>query len=114
MVHIGIEGADRAVAVCNVLRGYMPELLALSASSPFIEDCYTHLHSTRSQTFTKMFPRCGIPDTYDDWDDYAKFLLYLYTNRLGRRAHAAVVERPAASAVPDRRDPDLRRPARAE
>ena len=78
-VHIGIEGADRAVAVCNVLRGYMPELLALSASSPFIEDCYTHLHSTRSQTFTKMFPRCGIPETYDDWDDYAKFLLYLYT-----------------------------------
>ena len=78
-VHIGIEGADRAVAVCNALRGYLPELLALSASSPFIEDCYTHLHSTRSQTFTKMFPRCGIPDTYDDWADYEQFLLYLYT-----------------------------------
>ena len=78
-VHIGIEGADRAVAVCNVLRGYLPELLALSASSPFIEDCYTHLHSVRSQTFTKMFPRCGVPDTFDDWADYERFLLYLYT-----------------------------------
>ena len=78
-VHIGIEGADRAVAVCNALRGYMPELLALSASSPFIEDCYTHLHSARSQTFTRMFPRCGIPDTFDNWADYERFLLYLYT-----------------------------------
>ncbi len=78
-VHIGIRGPDRAVAVCNALRGYLPELLALSASSPFIEDCYTHLHSVRSQRFTKMFPRCGIPDAFDDWADYQEFLHYLYT-----------------------------------
>src|SRR5262249_55748220 len=56
-VHVGIEGADRAVAVCNILRTYLPDLLALSASSPFVEDCYTYLHSARTQIFTKMFPR---------------------------------------------------------
>lgn len=77
-VHVGIRGADRAVAVCNALRGFMPELLALSASSPFVEDCFTHLHSVRSQVFTKMFPRCGIPDTFADWADYEKFIGYLY------------------------------------
>ncbi len=77
-VHVGIRGADRAVAVCNVLRGFLPELLALSASSPFLEDCFTHLHSVRSQIFTRMFPRCGIPDAFDDWADYQKFLAYLY------------------------------------
>src|SRR2546429_4747610 len=35
--HIGIRGADRAVAVCNAFRNVLPELLAVSASSPFIE-----------------------------------------------------------------------------
>src|SRR5439155_660984 len=35
--HIGIRGADRAVAVCNAFRNVLPELLALSASSPFVE-----------------------------------------------------------------------------
>ena len=34
-------------------------------------------------------------------------------DRLDRRAHAALVERPPAPRLPDRRDPDLRRPARA-
>lgn len=77
-VHVGIRGADRAVAVCNALRGFLPELLALSASSPFVEDCFTHLHSARSQVFTKMFPRCGIPDTFEDWADYERFIGYLY------------------------------------
>ena len=37
-VHVGIRGADRAVAVCNALRAFLPELLALSASSPFVEE----------------------------------------------------------------------------
>ena len=77
-VHVGIRGADRAVAVCNVLRGFLPQLLALSASSPFLEDCFTQLHSVRSQIFTKMFPRCGVPDAFDGWVQYKDFLRYLY------------------------------------
>ena len=35
------SGADRAIAVCNALRNFLPELLALSASSPFVEDVDT-------------------------------------------------------------------------
>src|SRR5262249_39821334 len=31
-VHVGIRGADRAIAVHNGLRNFLPELLALSAS----------------------------------------------------------------------------------
>jgi carboxylate-amine ligase len=77
-VHVGIRGADRAVAVCNALRTYLPDLLAYSASSPFVESCFTHLHSARSQIFTKMFPRCGVPDAYADWAEYESFLRYLY------------------------------------
>src|SRR5439155_2545204 len=31
-VHVGINGADRAIKVCSALRAFLPELLALSAS----------------------------------------------------------------------------------
>ena len=37
-VHVGIRGADRAVRTFSALRNYLPELLALSGSSPFVED----------------------------------------------------------------------------
>src|SRR5947199_4648129 len=45
-VHIGIAGGDRAIAVCNGLREWLPHLLALSASSPFVENVCSGLHST--------------------------------------------------------------------
>ncbi len=77
-VHVGIRGADRAVAVCDGLRAYLPELLALSASSPFVEGVYTYLHSARTQVFTRMFPRCGVPDVYEDWDCVRAYVRMLY------------------------------------
>ena len=61
-VHVGVRGADRAVAVCDRLRPVLPELLAISANSPFLDGRDSGLHSVRSQIFTKSFPRCGIPD----------------------------------------------------
>src|SRR6476619_6329885 len=72
-VLVGIKGADRAVAVCNGLRNYLPELLAVSASSTFVEGVFTHLHSTRTEIFTRMFPRCGVPDTYDGWQGFEDY-----------------------------------------
>jgi glutamate---cysteine ligase / carboxylate-amine ligase len=77
-VHVGIHRADRAIAVCDALRSYLPELLALSASSPFSEGRYTHLHSTRTQIFTRMFPRCGVPDAYGSWEEYERYVRLLY------------------------------------
>ncbi len=77
-VHTGIRGADRAIKVSTALRGFLPELLAVSASSPFLENVFTGLHSARTQIFTKMFPRCGIPDAFADWDDYARYVKYLW------------------------------------
>src|SRR5829696_7762185 len=77
-VHVGIRGADRAIAVCNALRRFLPELLALSASSPFVEEVDTGLHSARTQIFTRMFPRCGIPDVYDGWRGFEQYVAFLY------------------------------------
>src|SRR6478736_69062 len=60
-VHVGIAGADRAIAVHDGLRAFLPHLLALSASSPLVEGVNTGLHSARTQIFTRFFPRCGVP-----------------------------------------------------
>jgi carboxylate-amine ligase len=77
-VHVGVNGADRAVRVCSALRSFLPEMLALSASSPFVEGVFTHLHSARTQIFTRMFPRCGIPDRFDGWDEWERYIRFLY------------------------------------
>jgi glutamate---cysteine ligase / carboxylate-amine ligase len=77
-VHVGINGADRAIRVCSALRNYLPELLAASASSPFVEGVFTYLHSARTQVFTRMFPRCGIPDWFEGWDDWEQYIRFLY------------------------------------
>jgi len=77
-VHIGIKGADRAIQVTTALRNWLPELLALSASSPFAEGVNTGLHSARTQIFTRFFPRCGVPDAFDSWADYENYVMFLY------------------------------------
>jgi carboxylate-amine ligase len=77
-VHVGINGADRAVRVNSSMRNYLPELLALSASSPFADGVFTHLHSARTQLFTRAFPRCGIPDWFEGWDDWEQYIRFLY------------------------------------
>lgn len=77
-VHVGVNGPDRAIQVASALRNYLPEVLALSASSPFVEGVFTHLHSARTQTFTRMFPRCGIPDAFGGWDEWESYVRFLY------------------------------------
>src|SRR5712692_6960540 len=77
-LHVGIRGADRAIAVCNLLRNFLPELLAVSASSPFVEGVNSGLHSARTQIFTRMFPRCGVPDAYDGWAGFEEYVRFLY------------------------------------
>ena len=76
-VHVGVRGADRAVRVCDRLRPVLPELLALSANSPFLDGRSSGLHSVRTQIFTKSFPRCGIPDPFGGWQGYVDYVDFL-------------------------------------
>jgi carboxylate-amine ligase len=76
-VHVGVKGADRAIAVCDRLRTVLPELLAISANSPFLDGRDSGLQSARSQIFTKSFPRCGIPDAFGDWAAYSDYVEFL-------------------------------------
>jgi len=77
-VHVGIAGADRAIAVHDGLRCFLPELLALSASSPFVESVNSGLHTARTEIFTRLFPRCGIPDAYGSWQGWEDYVAFLY------------------------------------
>jgi carboxylate-amine ligase len=76
-VHVGVRGADRAVAVSDGMRGLLPPLLALSANSPFLDHRDTGLHSVRTEIFTRTFPRCGIHEPFGDWATYADFVQLL-------------------------------------
>ena len=77
-VHVAVAGPDRAIAVANGVRNLLPELLALSASSPFVEGVSTGLHSARTQIFTRFFPRCGVPDAFASWGEFERFVRFLY------------------------------------
>lgn len=73
-VHMGVRGADRAIAVCDRMRELLPLLLAVSANSPFLDRRDTGLHTVRTEIFTRTFPRCGIPSPFVDWSTYASFI----------------------------------------
>ena len=77
-VHVGVQGSDRAIQACDRLRPVLPILLAISANSPYVDGRDSGLHSARTQTFTKSFPRCGVPDpfhSWQNWQDYVQLLV---------------------------------------
>jgi carboxylate-amine ligase len=73
-VHMGVRGADRAIAVCDWMRELLPLLLAASANSPFLDRRDSGLHTVRTEIFTRTFPRCGVPSPFVDWNRYADFI----------------------------------------
>jgi carboxylate-amine ligase len=73
-VHMGVRGADRAIAVCDWMRELLPMLLAVSANSPFLDRRDSGLHTVRTEIFTRTFPRCGVPSPFVDWASYAEFI----------------------------------------
>ena len=72
-VHVAVRGADRALAVHNALRSYLPEIAALGANAPFHEGRDTGMASWRPQV-AELLPRHGIPPVLDSWEAYADAL----------------------------------------
>ncbi len=73
-VHVGVRDIDRAVRVCDRMRPLLPLLLALSANSPCLDGRLAGLHSARSQTFTRSFPRCGVPHAFGGWPAFRSYI----------------------------------------
>jgi carboxylate-amine ligase len=72
-VHVSVSGAQRALAVFNAARSYLPELAALAANSPFLGGVDTRLASSRLK-LNEAFPRAGIPPAFRTWSEYAEFV----------------------------------------
>ena len=72
-VHVAVPGADRALAVHNALRSYLPELAALGANSPFFEGCDTGMSSMRPK-LNAFFPRSGVPPAFTSWEELVGFV----------------------------------------
>jgi glutamate---cysteine ligase / carboxylate-amine ligase len=80
-VHVGVREIERAIGVCDRLRPLLPLLLAVSANSPFVDGRDAGLHSARTQTFTRSFPRCGVPDAFGSWAAYRAYIDLLVRTR---------------------------------
>ncbi|HXG76670.1 MAG TPA: YbdK family carboxylate-amine ligase [Gaiellaceae bacterium] len=74
-VHVAVPGADRALAVYNAARSYVPEFAALAANSPFLDGEDTGLASARSQLGFAPH-RSGVPPVFESWEHFAGFVAW--------------------------------------
>jgi glutamate---cysteine ligase / carboxylate-amine ligase len=72
-VHVSIGDADRALAVYNAARSYLPWLAALAANAPFYEGRDSGLASVRPK-LGQLLPRQGVPPPITSWEAYAETL----------------------------------------
>ena len=70
-VHVAVDDPEKAIQVMNGLLLHLPQMLALSASSPFWRGEPTGLASSRQMVFA-AFPRSGPPPRFRDYEDYAE------------------------------------------
>lgn len=79
-VHVGVSDKNMAIHIMNTVRYFLPHVYSLSANSPFWEGRNTGFKSFRTKVFDK-FPRTGIPDFFNDWDDFKNYInLLIKTN----------------------------------
>ena len=71
--HVGLQSGEQAIAVFNELQRYLPVLLIMSASSPYLETEDTGLASSRSKVFESL-PTAGLPPLLRDWGDFEDFM----------------------------------------
>ena len=75
-VHVGIADKDRQIHLMNAARYFLPHVLAMTTSSPFWLGHNTGLKSYRSEVF-KKFPRTDIPDHFDSYQAYERYVTTL-------------------------------------
>jgi carboxylate-amine ligase len=74
--HVAVRSGERAVAIANALRTYLPHLLALSASSPYWEEEDSGLASSRIKIFESL-PTAGLNPHIADWDEFQALMATL-------------------------------------
>ena len=71
-VHVAMPDKQTTIDIMNMVRYFLPHLLALSTSSPFWMGRNTGLKSFRTTVF-RRFPRTGIPEQFESWSAYENF-----------------------------------------
>ena len=71
-VHIGCPGPDQALVLLHGLSRFIPHLIALSASSPFVQGHDTGFHSARLNSVF-AFPLSGRAPFVTTWDDFLRY-----------------------------------------
>ena len=74
-VHVRVAGADRALAVYNALRSYLPELAALGANAPFVAGLDSGMASVRPK-ISELLPRQGVPPAFASWEEYSQAMAW--------------------------------------
>jgi carboxylate-amine ligase len=69
-MHVAVDDPEKAIQVMNGLLVHLPQMLALSATSPFWRGEPTGLSSSRQMVFA-AFPRSGPPPRFRDYTDFA-------------------------------------------
>ena len=72
-IHIAMPDKQTTIDMMNMVRYFLPHLLALSTSSPFWMGRNTGLKSFRTTVF-RRFPRTGIPEIFDSWSAYENYV----------------------------------------
>ena len=68
-----VESGEKAIAIINGMKRYIPYFIALSANSPFFEGENTGLASTRTKIFEGL-PNTGIPERLRNYSEFQKFM----------------------------------------
>jgi len=71
-VHVGCPGADDALVLLHGVSRFIPHLVALAASSPFVQGEDTGFHSARLNSVT-AFPLSGRAPFVQRWSDFEVF-----------------------------------------
>src|ERR1700675_2374413 len=72
-IHIAMPDKQTTIDMMNMVRYFLPHLLALSTSSPFWMGRNTGLKSFRTTVF-RRFPRTGVPEQFESWSAYENFV----------------------------------------
>jgi len=79
-IHVAMPDKQTTIDMMNMVRYFLPHLLALSTSSPFWMGRNTGLKSFRTTVF-RRFPRTGIPELFQSWSEYENFTNLLVDTR---------------------------------
>jgi carboxylate-amine ligase len=74
--HVGVRSKEKAIKFIDSMLNFLPQMLALSTSSPYWLGEDTGLASIRSKIF-EIMPTSGLPPWMEDWASFERFMTAL-------------------------------------